>query len=80
MFRIDSVSYLDVILIVSVMKIAKPKWLGHLARMEDNTPCRKTTLSQPESSRKKGRSERGWPDSMLKDLRTLDSMAEEATG
>jgi len=54
-FRTDSVSYSDVILRVSVLKIARLKWLGHLMGMEDNAPCGKTTPSHPENSGKKGR-------------------------
>jgi hypothetical protein len=35
-----------------MIKIARLKWLGHIARMEDNAPCKKITFSQPEGSRK----------------------------
>jgi len=38
--------------IVKIIKIARLKWLGHTARMEDNVPCMKITFSQPEGSRK----------------------------
>jgi hypothetical protein len=34
-------------------KISRLKWLGLVARMEDNAPCKKITFSQPEGSRKK---------------------------
>jgi hypothetical protein len=43
--------------------------------MEGNTPCRKTTLTQPESSGRKGKSELGWLYSVLKDLGTLKETA-----
>jgi hypothetical protein len=36
------------------IKMASLKWLGHIARMEDNATCKKITLSQPEGRRKKG--------------------------
>jgi len=39
--------------IVKIIKIARLKWLGHIARMEDNVPCMKITFSQSEGSRKK---------------------------
>jgi hypothetical protein len=36
--------------IVSVIKVATLTWLGHLVRMEENSPCKKITFSQPEGS------------------------------
>jgi hypothetical protein len=57
--------------IVKVIKIARLKWLGHIARMEDNAPCRNIIFSQPEGSRKKGTHKLRWLDSVLKDLKTL---------
>jgi hypothetical protein len=50
-----------------VIKVATLKWLGHLVRMGENSPCKKVTFSQPESSRKKG-SKLRWLDSVLKDV------------
>jgi hypothetical protein len=41
--------------IVRVMKVARIRWLGHLVRMEENSPCKKVTFSQAEGSRKKGK-------------------------
>jgi hypothetical protein len=55
--------------IVKMIKIARLEWLGHIARMEDNAPCKKITFSQPEGSRKKGRPKLRWLDSVLKDLK-----------
>jgi hypothetical protein len=57
--------------IVKMIKISRLKWSGHVARMEDNAPCKKITFSQPEGSRKKGRPKLRWPDSVLKDLKML---------
>jgi hypothetical protein len=51
--------------IVKIIKIARLKWLGHIARMEDDAPCKKITFSQPEGSRKKGRPKLRWLDSVL---------------
>jgi hypothetical protein len=39
--------------------------------MEENSPCKKVTFSQPEGSRKKGRPKLRWLDSVLKDVKTL---------
>jgi hypothetical protein len=49
-----------------MIKITTLKWLGHIARMEDNAPCKKITFSQPE-----GRPKLRWLDSVLKDLKIL---------
>jgi hypothetical protein len=57
------------------MIIARMKWLGHIARMEDNAPCKKINFSQPEGSRKKGRPKLRWPDSVLEDLKILTMTA-----
>jgi hypothetical protein len=57
--------------IVRVIKVAGIRWLGHLVRMEENSPCKKITFSQPEGSRKKGRSKLRWLDSVLKDVKLL---------
>jgi hypothetical protein len=42
--------YID---IVRVIKVARLRWLAHLVRMEENSPCKKITFSQPVGSRKK---------------------------
>jgi hypothetical protein len=57
---------------VKMIKIGRLKWLGHITRMEDNVPCMKITFSQPESSKKKGRSILRRLDSVLKDLKNLE--------
>jgi hypothetical protein len=40
---------------VKMIKMARLKWLGHIARMEDNASCKKIIFSQPEGRREKGR-------------------------
>jgi hypothetical protein len=50
--------------IVKMIKTAGLKWLGHVARTEDNVPSRKITFSQPEGSRKRGRPRLRWLDSV----------------
>jgi hypothetical protein len=41
-------------------------WPGHFVRMEENSPCKKITFSQPEGCWKKGRPKLRWLDSVLK--------------
>ena len=67
-FRTDTVSYSDIILTVSAIKTAGPKWLGHLVRMEGNVPWGKTIPSRPESSGKKGGFRIRRPDSVYIEL------------
>jgi hypothetical protein len=55
--------------IVRVIKVARIRWLEHLVRMEENSPCKKITFSQPEGSQKKGRPKLRWLDSVLKDVK-----------
>jgi hypothetical protein len=57
--------------IVKVIKVTRLRWLGHLLRMEENSPCKKITFSQPEGSQKKGRPKLRWLDSVLKDVKLL---------
>jgi hypothetical protein len=59
--------YLD---IARVIKVARIIWLGHF-RMEENSPCKKITFSQPEGSREKRRPKLRWLDSVLKDVKLL---------
>jgi hypothetical protein len=54
-----------------VIKVASSRWLGHLLRMEEKSPCKKITFSQPEGSRKKGRPKFRWLDVVLKDVKLL---------
>jgi hypothetical protein len=57
--------------IVTVIKVARIRWLGHLVRMEENSPYKKITFSQPEDSLKKRRPKLKWLDSVLKDVKLL---------
>jgi hypothetical protein len=40
-------------------------------RMEEDSPCKKVTFSQPEGSRKKGRPKLRWLNGVLKDIKLL---------
>jgi hypothetical protein len=51
--------------------VARTRWLGYLVRMEENSPCKKITLLQPEGSRKKGRPKLRWLYSVLKDIKLM---------
>jgi hypothetical protein len=57
--------------IIRVIKVARIRWLGHLFRMKENSPCKKITFSQPEGTREKGRHKLRWFDSVLKDVKLL---------
>jgi hypothetical protein len=54
-----------------MIKTARLKWLGHIARMEVNVPCMKIKFSHPELSRKKKRPRIRWLDSVSKEVDTL---------
>jgi hypothetical protein len=56
---------------MKMIKTATLKWLGRIARIEDNVPCMNIKLSHPEGSRKKGRSRTRWFDSVSKEIKTL---------
>jgi hypothetical protein len=48
--------------------------------MEENSPCKNVTFSEPEGSRKKGRPKLRWFDSVSKDLKIeIRGMVEEST-
>jgi hypothetical protein len=68
----NCVSYTKSTSVIKTITIATLKWLGHIARMEDNVPCMKITFPQPESSRKQGRPRLRWLDSVLRVLKTLE--------
>jgi hypothetical protein len=48
--------------------------------MEENSPCKKITFSQPEGSRKKRRPILRWLDSVFKDVKLMKvDIVEEST-
>ena len=50
--------------IIKTIKIARLKWLGHIARKEDYVPGIKIKFSLSEVSRKRGRPRLIWLDSV----------------
>jgi len=58
--------------IVKVTKIGKTEvWLGHLCRMQELDPCRKFTQLKPEGTRRVGRPELKWLESVEEDLEKM---------
>jgi hypothetical protein len=55
-----------------MIETARLKWLGRIAKMVDNVPCRIISFFRSEGSRKKGRLGLRWLDSVLKYLKTLE--------
>jgi hypothetical protein len=51
--------------------LGRLRWLGHLTRATEISPCRKLTFSNLEGTRRAGRPSLKWLDSVEKDLRLL---------
>jgi hypothetical protein len=51
--------------------LGRLRWLGHLTRANEISPCRKLTFSKPEGTRRVGRPSLRWLDSVEKDLGLL---------
>jgi hypothetical protein len=59
--------------LVTTIKITMLRWAGHIARMQDNLPCKKITLDKPEGRRRAGRPNLRWMDGVMQrgwELRT----------
>jgi hypothetical protein len=56
---------------VNVVKLGRLKWLGHIIRANETSPCRKLTSSKREGTRKTATPSLRWLDSAEHDLRTL---------
>jgi hypothetical protein len=59
------------VVIVRVIEVVRIRWLGHLVRMEENSPGKKIIFSQPDGSRKTGRPKLRWLYIVLKDVKLL---------
>jgi hypothetical protein len=57
--------------IMKVIKSGRLRWLGHLYRMQEQSPCRKLTVHRPEGTGRVGRPAIGWLDSIEEDLKIM---------
>jgi hypothetical protein len=48
--------------LVTAIKKTRLRWAGHIARMQDNLPCRKITLGTAEGRRRVGRPNLRWKE------------------
>ncbi|CAG9829236.1 unnamed protein product [Diabrotica balteata] len=53
--------------VVSLIKIGRLRWAGHLARSQQNNPPRRILMSQPVESRSRGRPKLRWRDGVDED-------------
>ena len=58
-------------LITSYVRSARLRWAGHVARMDEEAPCRKYLFGRPEGRRPVGRPRLRWGDQIVSDLRDL---------
>jgi hypothetical protein len=58
--------------VVGVIKAGRVRWLGHLFRMDDSSPCRKVTFNCPYGIRGIGRPPTRWLDDVERDLKTAN--------
>jgi hypothetical protein len=57
--------------LVTTVRITRLRWVEHIVRMQDNLPCKKTTLDKPESKRRVGRPNLRWKDGVMRDAERL---------
>ena len=57
--------------LVTAIKITRLRWAGHVMRMQDNLPCKKITLDNPEGRRRAGSPKQRWIDGVTKDAEKL---------
>ena len=57
--------------LVTTIKITRLRWAGHIVRMQDNIPCKKITLDEPEGRRRAGRPNLRWMDGVMRDAEKL---------
>jgi hypothetical protein len=57
--------------IVTVIKIGRLRWLGHLCRMHELDPCNKLTLIKPEGPRRLGKPKLRWLAPVEEDLKKM---------
>jgi hypothetical protein len=54
-----------------IIRIARLRWSGHVARMDENCMRRRLMYMQPEGLRKVGRPRARWRDEVGRDARML---------
>jgi hypothetical protein len=57
--------------LVTTIKITRLRWPGHIVRMQENLPCKKITLDEPEGRRRVGRPNLRWMDGVMRDAEWL---------
>jgi hypothetical protein len=57
--------------IISVIKLRRLEWLGHVMRMNETRVARKILDDKPGGKRRRGRPRRRWLDVVEADLRSL---------
>jgi hypothetical protein len=57
--------------VIGIMKSARLRWAGHVARMDDNEPPRKVLLGNPGGQWRRGRPKLRWEDGVEEDVRKL---------
>ena len=55
--------------VVKVIKIGRTKWMGQLFRMQELDPCRKLTVLETEGTRRLGKPQLMWLESVEEDLK-----------
>ena len=56
---------------VTTIRITRLRWAGNIVRMQDNLPCKKITLDNPEGRRRVGRPNLRWLDGVMRDAERL---------
>ncbi|CAG9834596.1 unnamed protein product, partial [Diabrotica balteata] len=61
--------------IVKHIKIGRLRWVGHVMRMEQTDPARKTLLDRPIGQRRRGRPRTRFLDNIDQDMRNMEIRA-----
>jgi hypothetical protein len=68
--------------VVKLIKMGTLRWLGHFFRMKELDPCRRLTLLKPEGTRRAGKFQLRWLESVEEDLKNMGrgEMESDVTG
>ena len=61
------------------IRVQRLRWLGHVARMNDENVAKRVFERNPEGRRRRGRPKLRWKDSVLEDYRKLGSSMEDSS-